>query len=156
MLTGKNNADAKLTMREFLIMSSKLFTASFSAALASAGTLILTILTPAANKGKAIHCRFIIDVDKVGAVLITEGDTVTGGSAVTAYNLNRNSGEAATCTIVHDGTINPAGTSIKAFFAVPGHNEFEMILKPSIKYSITFTSATTTTTAIGTLEFWEE
>ena len=156
MLLARNTAEVHASLDEYSVRDGKFFNASYSAALASAGTLAMHITAPAASDNKHIVCKFKIGTDKVGSAVITEGDTLAGGSSVTTYNADRNSLLTTPCTIKQGASIS-GGTSIRTVYCIPGiSNDILMILKPSTTYTITFTSATTTTTVIANLDYYKE
>jgi hypothetical protein len=87
----------------------------YGGTLAAAGTLMMTI----AAGTIAPHLMTDIAVGGDARVRITEGGTLTGGTAVSVYNMNRNNSGSCLSTIKHSGTLT-GGTVINDFHIAGG------------------------------------
>lgn len=136
--------------------------------LGNAATKTCVIKTP--SNGKYIHWRptRVSTVTSAIKVELYEKPTYTGGTVLTAQNVNRNSTLLAS-TVLLDGTISVSnnGTllSIDALGAggnpskVAGGaagNENEIVLKHDEEYLLIFTNLTSTTTVVTADVFWYE
>ncbi len=88
------------------------FSAFYSTTIAgTTGTSIVAITT---NAEKTCEAWFSIEVDKAVLYELYEGAEVSAGSALTAFNNNRNSTLTADCTIVGNPSVATSGTFIGA------------------------------------------
>ncbi len=138
---------------------------------AAAGSYVVSLTTPPKERA-FIHLRpAIVGASaNVTSVTIVEGATVTGGSAATPVNLNRNSSKTSYVTFALAPTVSVAGSTtiyqeiIGTGGATParaggaGGAEHERVLKPNTTYTITFTviGATTASTAYYDIWWYEE
>lgn len=110
--------------------------------LGDGGTLDFSIETP--NSVEWIHMLFEIDGTKATTIDVYEGGTATGGTAVTAYNNNRNSSGTSSATILANPTWNGGTKIIGVKFGTSGsplasgggsaRRENELILKQNTTY----------------------
>lgn len=99
---------------------------------------------------------------------IAEGSTVTGGSAVTPINLNRNSKKTSKMTWLKGVTVSAAGTTIfrdtTGLAGGPSSStgggdktSEERVLKPNTTYSVTFANIGSVTASTSYFDiFWYE
>ena len=127
----------------------------------------IAFTTPAASTGKYVHLRpatISSDANSVKYVLY-EGDTFTGGTAVTAINKNRNSSTAAATTVKKGVTTTPAGDIIAGGIIGSGGrpqstaggatgSEHEIVLKPDTDYILSLNPAGATNVFLDV--FWYE
>lgn len=137
-----------------------------SVSLSGSAASSISILTPA---NSYVHLRpSLISTTASGIEYkLAEGATVTGGSAATPYNKNRNKTTASSVTAKTGVTISVAGTTIELLTAGTGGSpaqasgggsgsEHEIVLKPSTTYTITLSNLTSTATVAYYNIFWYE
>lgn len=103
------------------------------------------LVTPDTDKW-AHHVLEVISTAEA-EVYVYEGADSTGGTAVPAYNRNRNSANTAAVTVAHTPSVTTAGTQIWVGMVWSGnragggqHDLSEIILKQNTKYLFRFTS----------------
>jgi len=129
------------------IHSGSSFTVSYKADIAQSGVLDLLIVTP--NTSKYAHMTYEIDCELETDMLLYEGVTATAGSAVVAYNRDRNNLTAATVVVTSTPTAITEGTTvIRSFHIGSGKTTgggdraaHEFILKKNTKYLFRLTNA---------------
>ncbi len=142
-----------------------------SASISAAGTWVLSITTPASNDAY-VHFRptGISSSANTLQMRIAEGSTVTGGSAATPQNRNRNSKRKPLVTVATGVTLSAEGTILDYTQVGSGASasssrggggngsDEEWVLKPSTVYSFRFENigATTATVAYYSLFWYEE
>jgi hypothetical protein len=105
------------------------------------------ITTPA---GFYAHFEADLATSAISTGVFAEGATVTGGSAQTVYNMDRNSANTSGVVIKSGVTISVAGTTIQSVRTGSGTNPFnitggsagsrhEWILKPNTTYTFALT-----------------
>lgn len=128
----------------------------------------ISFKTPTVASGKFIHWRptDITTSENYIQVILYEGDTYTGGTAVTPVNRNRNSPNTSTMQVVAKGTTStPSGTIIDIFgigsagtrqarSGSSSGSEQERVLKPDTIYTLALTPAGSTD--VTTTLFWYE
>lgn len=125
------------------------FTASYKADIANSANLDLLIVTP--DSTKYAHFTYVIEVELETDGLLYEGVTATAGSAVAAYNRNRNSLTEPTVVITSTPTAITTGTTIirsghyGSGKTIGGNDRTvnELILKRNTKYLLRLTNVVT-------------
>ena len=150
-------ADVKIDWNHHLVHSEKLYSSSYSNTVGGSATVAVHITTPATGR---VHIDFTISANKSGVIAFSEGDTLAGGTALAAYNNDRNSGNSASSVLKHDATISAAGTTLRTIVLGAGQTtrislNTEFILKPSTAYSVVFTADGASTTAAINADFYE-
>jgi hypothetical protein len=84
---------------------------SANASVASSSTCTIAITVPATGE---IHAYFGVSTNGPLKTEIYESPTISGGTAITAYNRDRDSTNAATLTAVKDPTITTTGNVLLA------------------------------------------
>jgi len=111
------------------------------------GTAVSVMLTTPASTVGIIHFVCSVSADKSATWTFSESPSATGGSALIAYNNDRNSAIANPATLTHTVTYTSAGTVLETHIVgsastpqsktgglAEARNEW--ILKPSTKYLI--------------------
>jgi len=86
----------------------------YAGTVADGGTVLLSIAAGAESP----HVLWDISSGGNSNVKITEGGTISGGTAVTVYNMNRNNAGTCLSTVKHSGTLT-GGTEIYSVM-IPG------------------------------------
>lgn len=162
-MIDKHKAPIGISWEHHLVHHEKMFSSSHNNTVNAGETVALHITTPASER---THIIFEIDVNNAGTILFREGDTITGGSAVTADNMNRESSESYGGTVKKDATVSVAGTTLRTRIIgssspstkIGGNSRqnTEWILKPSTTYTIIFTATNNATTCAINAEYYEE
>lgn len=136
---------------------------------AGSGTYNIVFTTP--NTTKWLHITYHIEVEGEADVKFYEGITSwTGGSAITPYNANRNSGNTSGVTdMKYDGTItlgSPIVLSTRVIGSAGGHpasdsggsktTRGEWILKQNEKYALVITDQSGSNNEVGIQLDWYE
>lgn len=146
MKTDVLKSDVSIDWMHHLVHDEKVFSLSMSDTIDGAETLAMHVSVAA---GKQVHFDMICTANKAGVLVMTEGDTLAGGTAQTPVNNNRTSSKTMSSTLTKDSTISAAGTTIRTIVVgagIPvkvggeGRTNLEFILKPSTKYSFVFTA----------------
>jgi len=133
-------------------------------------TVYLNLVVPAASGSKEIHARFEGTSSFNGTWALYEGASCSGnGTALTAYNSDRNSTNAATMLVYRDPTVSGAGTQIMSQVAgsdssTPNGSRMgdtaqrgnEIILKYATKYLMAFTTKTDNCRVSMAVQWYEE
>jgi hypothetical protein len=106
-----NGAQAILDYLQHQTNKGNLHVASVSGTIGAAGTIALSITTPDTTKKTCLSIA--VNANKAGNFIVAEGDVITGGSSVTAYNMNRNSAVTYGGTLTKDATRSTPGTTMK-------------------------------------------
>lgn len=138
------------------------FTASYKADVGNGATLDLLIVTP--NTTKWAHFTYELDCEAETDVLIYEGAAATAGSAVVAYNRDRNSAVTPTVVVTSTPTGITAGSTIIRSYHLGTGKSFgggsrdihEFILKQNTKYLFRLTNATTSNNYMAVKLDWYE
>jgi hypothetical protein len=120
----------------------------------------------APNTTTRIHLMIYVEMDAAGTVALYENPTINAaGTALTVYNKDRNSINAATLTVFKDTTMTSDGTllgthligssSPAAKFGGSARSNFEWILDQGEDYSIKCVAAAGTPHSTITLEWYE-
>lgn len=145
------------------IHSGSFYRAGFQKDVANGGTAILAITTP--DTGKWLHFRPAVDCELEATIKIYENPTsVTGGTAVTPRNANRNSANTSGATVVSDPTVNLTGAVtlgnviLGSGRSTGGNSEagYEWILKQNETYVVHVTNNTTNPNQINIRCQWYE
>lgn len=115
---------------------------------ASGSNADLLLLPP--NTTTRCHLVWSVDTNEETEFYLYEAGNVTGGTAVTAYNHDRNSANAATLAVTHTPTVTTTGTLIyhnyqgltggTTHFGSQERREQEMIMKQNTTYLFRVTS----------------
>jgi len=140
--------------------------------IAAAGVEHISFKTPAMPAGKIIHFRpaKLSSTANALAISMTQSAVMTGGTAATPQNLNRNAPNKSEVKVFTGATLSTAGNEGTIYQdAVGSGGESnrvggdsaggeERVLKPDTMYSITFTNigAVTATAGYYTLFWYEE
>jgi len=154
------------------IHDGKQFYAYHKADITAGAALKFTFVTPAAATGKYIHFRPSVvstSGDKVTMIMTEIPTSVSGGSAMTAYNRNRISTGASTCVLKYGVTLTESATEVDAAFVGGGtgvggmrsgaetQEGDEIVFKQNTTYSITLTNnSSATNTVFLKLKWYEE
>ena len=138
------------------------FTASHKADVANGANLDLLIVTP--NTDVEAHFTYELDVEAETEISLYEAVTATAGTAVAAYNRDRNSANAATVVVTHTPTGITEGTTLIRSFHLGSGKSFgggeravhEFILKKNTKYLFRLTNATTSANYMAVKLDWYE
>jgi len=123
------------------IHSGSYFRAGFQKDIASGGTATFAITTP--DTTKWLHFRPAVDTELEATIMLYENPTsITGGSAVTPRNANRNSINTSGASCVSDCTYNATGAIVlgnqvlgsKKDAGGNGESQFEWVLKQNTIY----------------------
>lgn len=122
------------------------FTATHLSKVGTGTAVSVMITTPASTVG-ILHFVCSVAADKSATWTLSEAPSATGGSALVAYNNDRNSTTANPATLVHTVTYTSAGTVLETHIVgsastpqsktgglAEARNEW--LLKPSTKYLI--------------------
>lgn len=137
---------------------------------AGTGTYSVSIHTPIESSGKKIHFRPVKFSATANTMLltITEASTITGGSAVTPINRNRNSSIVSESVVKAGVTVSVAGTTVYQEAVGGGSNPSnnkggsgganqELVFKPDTEYTVKIDNIGATTASTGYFElFWYE
>jgi hypothetical protein len=119
---------------------------------------------------KRVHLVFETLVTGLCLAYLYEGATISGGTALAEYNMDRNSANAALMAVTHtptvtatgstaiiNGRIIPGGTSPTTRVGSGVRSSVERILKVSTEYLLRITNSSGGTIPIGVvLEWYEE
>jgi len=83
----------------------------YAGTVAGDGTLLFSVFSGTISP----HLLFDIGVGGDARVRVTEGGTISGGTAVTVFNMNRNHAGSCLATVKHSGTLT-GGTVINDMF----------------------------------------
>ena len=144
------------------IHSGSSFTACYKAELGNGASADLLVVTP--NTTSWAHMIYKIDVEAEADITVYEAPTATPGTAITAYNRNRNSATAATTTVTHTPTEITEGTTIISSAHIGSGRDVgggsrgthEFVLKQNTKYLYRVTNATTTNNYVSIKLDWYE
>ena len=136
----------------------------YAAAVASSSTLTLLLRTPAAGE---MHLVGLVKSSLGGGFTWQEGANCTGGSAIVAYNNNRQSANVATLVVRSDPTVTSAGTiMLQTDVGATGNptqaaggnfaSRQEWILGVSKDYVFQYTSLTNEAKVTLIVEWYEE
>lgn len=137
---------------------------------AGSGTYSIAITTPVDTSGIRLHFRPVKFSATANLMLMTvaEGSTVTGGTAATPINRNRNSANTSKATLLYGVTVSAPGSTVAQAAIGGGSNPAnaigggngaseELVLKPNTTYSIKIDNIGSTTASTGYFEvFWYE
>jgi hypothetical protein len=142
------------------IHDGKQFYAYHKADITAGATLKFTFTTPAASTGKYVHFRPSVissSGDKLSMTMTEIPTSVSGGSAMTAYNRNRLSTATCGCALASGVTLTESATVVDASFIGGGtgvggtrsgaeaQENDEIVLKQDTVYSITLTNDSSAT-----------
>jgi len=138
------------------------FTISYSADIANGANLDLLIVTP--DTTKWAHLTYDLDVELESDINIYEAATATAGSAIVAYNRDRNSATTATVVVTSTPTSITTGTTIiRSYHLGSGRSSgggergtHEFILKQNTKYLFRITNSTTNNNYMSVKLDWYE
>lgn len=138
----------------------------------AAGAKANVALTTPAGTVSYVHMRpaAFASTANLLEVRVTEGETVTGGTAITPANQNRNASRASTVVVKSGVTVTPAGLNVGTYSIGSGGapsvpqsgsgfgQDNEILLKPATTYVFEFenTGSTTATVAYYNLFWYEE
>lgn len=135
------------------------FLADVLTGVASGANTDFRLVTP--NTTKWAHMLFTITASAGATITIYEAATLSGGTAATARNNNRNSSNTSGLTITSGPTVTATGTKLGAFVA-GGIREagmisrdFEIILKQNTTYLFRITSLGNSNTISYAAEWYE-
>lgn len=129
------------------IHSGSFFRAGAQKDVPNGGTSILGITTP--NSAKRMHFRPSVDVEVEAQIRLVENpDSMTGGTAMTPRNANRNSDNESDATVVVDPTVTIGAGILLANIVLgsaksSGGNanaSFEWVLKENTNYALIVTN----------------
>jgi len=139
------------------------YRAGFQKDIPNSGTSILAITTP--NTTKELHFRPAVDMQGEASVMLYENPTsITGGTALTPRNGNRNSASTSVATVVTDPTADLTGAitlgnqvlgSGKSTGGSSG-STYEWILKKNTIYVLIVTNQTTSANEVNIRCSWYE
>ncbi len=144
------------------IHQGKSFTVSHKADILNGATFDFLIVTP--NTSTRAHMTVELDVEAETDMLIYEAVTATAGTALTAYNRDRNSSTAATVVITHTPSAITEGTTIIRTHHIGNGKSYggadrtahEFILKQNAKYLFRLTNATSSNNYMSVKFDWYE
>lgn len=124
LIIAEDQALSVIDLPHVTIHEGFMYTASYRwDALANGGTAWFTNI---AGTPEFIHAEFEISVGGDCTFDIVEGGALTGGTAVTSYNRNRNAATPAIASILfHSGTVT-GGTTIYQSFLPGGEHAFSV------------------------------
>lgn len=133
-------------------------------AVGSGSNVDIRMLPP--NTSTRIHLVWNVWTNEESEFYLYEAGNVTGGTGLTAYNRDRNSGNTATLTVAHTPTVTTTGTLIHhAYFGNTaatthiggeGHSQNERILGQNVTYLLRVTSRAAGDDISILLEWYEE
>lgn len=138
--------------------------------LAAGAKANVAITTPASSSGY-IHMRpaSFASTANLLEIRVTEGESVTGGTAITPMNQNRNSSRASTAVVKTATTVTIAGTNVGTYMVGAGGvpsaprsgggsgQDNEILLKPATTYVFEFENVGSTTETVAYYNFfWYE
>jgi len=140
------------------------YTATHAVAIGTATAATVMITAPATG---AYHLAIGMQANNTGYGAFSEAPNATGGTAITAYNNNRNSANVSTLTHTKTATVTSAGTVLQNFVlgtdgkgnvssGGAGEMRTEWILKPSTKYLFSFTALNAATRVAMNLSYYLE
>jgi len=160
-----------ITMDHAYIHEGKAFRTNWKTASLAAGATETTVITTGPTT-KYVHLRPAVfaSTANLAEVTITEGATVTGGTALTVVNQNRNSALTTTAIVKQGVTISVAGTLEVGKYSIGSGGipsapksggsvgaDNEIVLKPSTAYTIEIKNVgSTTATVVYANLFWYE
>lgn len=137
------------------------FHASRTVNLGNGASVDVLITTP--NTTKHAHMVGSIGVELESHMYFYENPNVTGGTAIAAYNRNRNSATTAGVTVKHTPTVNSTGTLITESHFGSGRaaggerrENAEWVLKQNEDYLLRVTNATANENYVTILLDWYE
>jgi hypothetical protein len=133
------------------------FSATHTVTVGSGTAVSVLITTPATG---AYHMVIECESKKAGTFVLQEGPGATGGTAITSVNLNRQSDETDTLTLLHTTTYTTAGTVMETH-VIGGTDGPVICTKPyilnvSTKYIALFTADASTTETVMNLFYHRE
>ncbi len=139
-----NCAFVSIDKAHHMVHAGQSFTVSHTADVAGAGTLDFLIVAP--NTSARAHITAEVDVELETDMKLYEAVTATAGTALPAYNRDRNSAKTATVVITHTpSNITEGTTIIRANHMGSGKSygggeraTHEFILKQNTKYLLRF------------------
>ena len=143
-----NGAFCSIDTAHHRVHEGKSFTVSHKADVANGANFDFLIVTP--NTTKRAHMTVELDVEAETDMLLYEAVTATAGTALTAYNRDRNSASTATVSVTHTPTGITEGTTIIRTHHLGSGKSYgggerqthEFILKQNTKYLFRLTNAT--------------
>ena len=143
---GNGDAITTIDFAHHEIHEGDAFTASYKVDVANGANLDLLIVTP--NTDKRIHFTYVIEVELETDGSFYENVTATAGTAVAAYNRDRNNLTAATLSVTHTPSAITAGNIVirsghyGSGKTIGGSDRTvnEMILKKNTKYLLRLTN----------------
>lgn len=143
---GNGDAITTIDFAHHEIHEGDAFTASYKVDVANGANLDLLIVTP--NTDKRIHFTYVVEVELETDGAFYENVTATAGTAVAAYNRDRNSLTAATLVVTHTPSAITEGTTIirsghyGSGKTIGGNDRTvnEIILKKNTKYLLRLTN----------------
>jgi hypothetical protein len=157
MKIDKEGYQVNMDVLPFKTHQGDLFEASISATIGAGGTLALSIKPPN-TADKATHLILEVSANKAGNFIFAKGDTISGGSDVTANNLNFNSSKTYAGAIKKDATRDTPGTTVKTVIVgatMAPYIESERVLVKNTVYTILFTADGVSTTVSINAKFYE-
>lgn len=140
------------------------FVASYIANVANAGTINVTITTP--DTTKYAHMLWVIGTELESELRFYEGSTITGGTALAAFNRNRNSSGTSTCVVMGTPTVGTVGSliftdhlgggSAAARFGGETRGVNEWVLKKNTTYTVQLVNATASDNYMSVALDWYE
>lgn len=138
------------------------FTASYKADVAGSANMDLLIVTP--NTDIRAHFTYELDVEAETDIILYEAVTATAGTAVVAYNRDRNSTTAATVVVTHTPSAITEGTTLIRSFHLGSGKAFgggdravhEFILKKNTKYLFRLNNVTASANYMAVKLDWYE
>ena len=138
------------------------FTVSYNEDVGNGANCDVLLVTP--NTTKWAHLTYSVDVEVEAMLYIYEAPTATPGSALVAYNRDRNSATTATVTVSSTPTsITPGTTIIRQYHFGSGRTfgggdraVFEFILKQNTKYLLRVNNMTANANYISLKLDWYE
>lgn len=141
------------------IHSGDMFFASHKATVAAGSNLDLLITVPA---DVYPHAEFAVSASAECDMLLYEGPTATGGTAVTAFNRARANPHTSACSVVHTPTVSSVGTLLDSapvngakIGAGASRSENEWILAPGTKYLLRAASLENACRITASMEWYE-
>lgn len=168
ILEHVSDAFTTITVDHHSIHHGRFFEASIQkSALSAGGTYDVSFTTPATGYVHYRQANVSCSADSL-TIDLYEGNTITAGASLTAYNRNRNSTATATLILVVTATITALGTSIQKTFVGGGtgisstrsggslSQDNEWVLDQSQNYNLRFTNGSTGANTINANLVWYE